>query len=185
MQTKKQPDGTSLQCEIDISFAELVNIFGKPNTKGDGYKTDAEWNGEIEEQFFTIYNYKTGKNYLGKEGLPVEKIRDWHIGAYNKETALKVVAYIKNFGDKNKVIAELQDKLHRRNLQIKELRERIRELNGDNPTYCLMKTRCYAVGMTPKTRGCYSCKNYRKNLDIKENSYDLNRGKILESWESR
>lgn len=97
MATKQTPNGTSLQVEIDISYSKLVKIFGKPNVPNDGYKTDAEWQGEIDGEFFTIYNYKTGKNYLGKEGQKVEKIRDWHIGGYNQETGNKVIEYIKTF----------------------------------------------------------------------------------------
>lgn len=87
--------GTSLQGNVMIGYAALVAIFGKPNADNDGYKTDAEWNGEINGEFFTIYNYKDGKNYCGPDGLKTERIIDWHIGAKNHQTALKVQAYIK------------------------------------------------------------------------------------------
>ena len=72
-------DGTSFQGEIDVSYAELVNTFGEP-TGNDGYKIDAEWDINTPDGIATIYNYKTGKNYLGKEGLSIKEIRDWHIG---------------------------------------------------------------------------------------------------------
>jgi hypothetical protein len=79
---------TSLKGEIDISYAELVEVFGEPHGVGDEYKVDAEWAFEfnIKEEdsdrlvVATIYNYKDGKNYNGAEGLDVEDIRDWHIG---------------------------------------------------------------------------------------------------------
>ena len=77
-------DGTSFQGEIDVSYDVLVNTFGKP-TGNDGYKIDAEWNIITPDGFATIYNYKTGKNYLGKEGLSIKEIRDWHIGGKTKD----------------------------------------------------------------------------------------------------
>jgi len=43
------------------------------------------------QKLATIYNYKDGKNYLGKEGLEVEEITNWHIGGHNEA----VVGWIK------------------------------------------------------------------------------------------
>lgn len=88
--------GTHLQSELQVSYADLVKLFGEPepHVKGDG-KTDAEWHltfqsfGQFEE-VATIYNYKDGPNYLGAEGTPVEQIRDWHIGGRRGD----VVGYI-------------------------------------------------------------------------------------------
>lgn len=75
---------TCLQGEIDISYSELVSIFGPPNSEGDGHKVDAEWlirfNQPDGPVYATIYNYKTGKNYLGRTGQATSRIRDWHIG---------------------------------------------------------------------------------------------------------
>ena len=77
--------GTSLQGEIDISYKELVSIFGEPHSKGDGYKVDAEWilqfNTPEGPVVATIYNYKDGKNYLGRSGMATSRIRNWHIGS--------------------------------------------------------------------------------------------------------
>jgi hypothetical protein len=83
-------NGTCLQGELDVSYKELVKAFGKPE-QGDGYKVDAEWmlkfdNGVVA----TIYNYKNGKSYLGKEGTATSKIRDWHIGGYDKRAVIAV-----------------------------------------------------------------------------------------------
>lgn len=74
--------GTSLQGHVDASYDDLVKTFGQPGS-GDGYKVDAEWVIETSAGVATIYNYKDGKNYCGHSGLPVEKIRDWHIGGHS------------------------------------------------------------------------------------------------------
>ena len=87
--------GTCLQGMIDISYAELLSVFGAPHTNGDGYKVDAEWvlqfNTPDGPVIATIYDYKDGKNYLGRrKGLPVSKIRDWHIGGAIPQAAYLV-----------------------------------------------------------------------------------------------
>lgn len=80
---KKAPmraaEGTALMGKIKTSYAKIVSRFGRP-TKGFD-KTDAEWvlrtpSGRIA----VIYNWKNGKNYLGKRGTPVSQIKVWHIG---------------------------------------------------------------------------------------------------------
>lgn len=93
--------GGSLIVEIDISYNELVRILGgEPNRETDGYKTDAEWAVLFDGTPFYIYNYKTGKNYLGAEGLPTNKIRDWHIGGEDAVKGHELAAYI--LSQKNK-----------------------------------------------------------------------------------
>jgi hypothetical protein len=77
--------GGSLQGYIDASYIELEEIFGTP-TDGDGYKVDAEWEILFDDgTFCTIYNWKDGENYNGKNGMPIEDIRDWHIGGNNTD----------------------------------------------------------------------------------------------------
>jgi len=83
--------GGSLNAEMDIAYEDLVNLLGEPNAETDGYKVDAEWMVEFDGELFSIYNYKTGKNYNGSEGLDVEDIRDWHIGGKNKVKAAELV----------------------------------------------------------------------------------------------
>jgi hypothetical protein len=79
--TDMSSGGTSCQGYVDTSYAKLVETFGEPTPGWDDYKTDAEWVlATVNGYVVTIYNYKDGKNYLGEEGLPVEEIRDWHIG---------------------------------------------------------------------------------------------------------
>lgn len=71
---------TSLVGEIAVDYATLKRFFGQP-TGSDGYKSDAEWEIEFEDgKVATIYNWKDGKNYNGKDGLPKTKITNWHIG---------------------------------------------------------------------------------------------------------
>ncbi len=91
-----EPNGTCLQGEIECDYSALVAVFGEPNRKSDGYKVDAEWLltfdvfSGMNKDVATIYNYKTGKNYLGDDGLPVSEITDWHIGGKDP----RVVSYI-------------------------------------------------------------------------------------------
>lgn len=77
--------GTSLQGEITATFKELSAIFGKPHD-GDGYKVDAEWDIRFGDgTVATVYNWKDGKNYNGSEGLPVEQIKEWHVGGIDRK----------------------------------------------------------------------------------------------------
>lgn len=84
------PVGTSLWGYINISYQDIVEKLGNP-TKSDGYKVDAEWIIRFEDgAVATIYNYKDGKNYLGRRGKSVEKITDWHIGGKDNTVVAKV-----------------------------------------------------------------------------------------------
>jgi len=84
-------NGTSLKGHTDTPYKKLVEVFGKPNIECDGYKTDAEWIVFTPVGVATIYNYKDGKNYLGKDGLAVKNITNWHIGGKSED----VVKWIK------------------------------------------------------------------------------------------
>jgi len=86
---------TSLQGMIDIDFKTLCNTFGE-YSDSDGYKTDAEWDIEFEDgTIATIYNYKDGKNYDKKNGIPTEEIREWHIGGNDKRAVELVKEVLK------------------------------------------------------------------------------------------
>lgn len=79
--TNKDVCGTCLQAYLQISYADLVRIFGRQHSKGDGYKTDAEWRFKFADgTIATIYNYKDGRSYLGRKGLAVKNIANWHVG---------------------------------------------------------------------------------------------------------
>ena len=92
MDGKINSTGTSLKGYLPdgTKYADVVRVFGSPNAKGDDYKTDAEWRGQINGNPFTIYNYKTGNNYLGDKGKDVSDITDWHIGAHRSYVADQV-----------------------------------------------------------------------------------------------
>lgn len=79
--------GLSFLDDVIVSYTRLVELFGEPQ-KGDEYKVDAEWIIRFKNSCdYTchIYNYKTGKNYLGDNGKDVEDISIWHIGGTNRE----------------------------------------------------------------------------------------------------
>jgi|ERR1035437_526899 hypothetical protein len=78
--------GTSLMGYVNVGYKKLKKVFGEP-TESDGYKSDAEWEIEFEDETIaTIYNYKDGKNYLGEDGIDTAKITDWHIGGNDIKT---------------------------------------------------------------------------------------------------
>ena len=83
-------DGTSLQGHVTATYAELVDLFGKP-TDGDKQKVDAEWYVLFEDgTFATIYNYKDGKAYCGEAGKATESITDWHVGGIDAKSVARV-----------------------------------------------------------------------------------------------
>ena len=72
---------SSLAFCLDVPYQKLVDVFGRPNSVGDKYKVDAKWTFQTNcGIYFTIYNYKTGRNYCGKDGDKIKDITDWHIG---------------------------------------------------------------------------------------------------------
>jgi len=91
--TKIAGSGLSGYFPEDTKYKQLVKVFGKPNCENDGYKIDAEWAGKIDGEIFTIYNYKTGENYLGKDGQDLEYITDWHIGGNSEVVVGKLINY--------------------------------------------------------------------------------------------
>lgn len=77
--------GTCLQGCINATHKELCAIFGQPHD-GDGYKVDAEWDVRFGDgTVATVYNWKDGPNYNGKDGTPVEQIKDWHVGGLDRK----------------------------------------------------------------------------------------------------
>ena len=82
--------GSSLVGYIVADYKDLKKAFGNPHD-GDGYKVDAEWEIEFGDgKIATIYNYKDGKNYNGRHGIPKTKIRDWHIGGFDNSVIDRV-----------------------------------------------------------------------------------------------
>ncbi len=82
---KADANGTHLQDYLYVDYKSIVARYGQPISVVDGYKIDAEWIIEWEDGLVgTIYNWKNGKNYLGKDGIPLVKINEWNIGGKNK-----------------------------------------------------------------------------------------------------
>ena len=93
--------GTSLQGYINISYSDMVELFGEP-TDGDGYKVDVEWVMYFDDSPVTIYNYKDGPNYNGDQVFEYDdcypniedKDRDWHIGGEGPEAVMFLSSYL-------------------------------------------------------------------------------------------
>lgn len=69
-------NGTSLQGYVDASYRDLVAAFGEPARYDDDEKVRAEWVLRTADgHAVTLYDWKSS--------LPVETIRDWHVGGYN------------------------------------------------------------------------------------------------------
>ncbi len=89
-------NGTHFQGYIDAEYRVLKKIFGKPQSD-EGYKTDAEWDILFEDgTVATIYNWKNGKNYLGREGTPKTKITHWNVGGNSKEVVERIQEVLKS-----------------------------------------------------------------------------------------
>lgn len=73
--------------ELDVPYTDLVSKFGEPNLYSIPHeKTDAQWVVITPKGTAAIYDYKSGKNYLGEDGTPAEENKYWSVGA-TKETA--------------------------------------------------------------------------------------------------
>lgn len=80
--TNEGANGTYLHGYINASYSDIKKLLGKPDPDNtDGYKVDAEWDFKINGKIMTLYNYKTGRNYLKSKGLSLSKITTWHVGA--------------------------------------------------------------------------------------------------------
>ena len=94
----KAVNGTCLQGYIDADYKTLCKVFGKEDSDGDGYKTDAEWCLQFSDGVVaTIYNYKDGKNYNGAVGLAKSKITDWHVGGHSARAVANVEAMLEAY----------------------------------------------------------------------------------------
>jgi hypothetical protein len=82
---------------IEAPYSYLRAVLGEPNYfNGNVYKSDVQWKIYIQSDpviVATVYNYKNGKNHLGKKGKQVEQITYWSVGGNHGE---KVKKYIGN-----------------------------------------------------------------------------------------
>lgn len=82
----EKSSGTSFQGYIYARYDQLCLAFGEPCIPNSlDKKTDAEWIINTPHGVATIYNYKNGKRYMGKSGLDISIICEWHVGAKNIE----------------------------------------------------------------------------------------------------
>ena len=85
-----ETSGTSLMGSIRLDYYDILDKLGKPH-ESDLYKTDAEWDIEFDNgTIATLYNWKDGKNYCGKEGLFPYQIVEWYIGGFNQQALERV-----------------------------------------------------------------------------------------------
>jgi len=97
--TKPKFQTSSLCFEFCATYKNIVSSFAKQNAKNDGDKTDAEWQLMTETGiYFTIYNYKNGKNYLGEEGELIKDITDWHVGISDDSKSDELYNFFKSLG---------------------------------------------------------------------------------------
>ena len=97
-QTRIDINGTCLQGYIQITYGALVEMFGHP-TESDGYKVDWEWELRFEDgTVATIYNWKNGPNYCGRDGLHCDQITEWHVGGHNRHALNHVQELLKTRG---------------------------------------------------------------------------------------
>jgi hypothetical protein len=97
MSPETNTDGTGLRGYIHLRYDQLKQIFGDYNSRGDRYKVDYEWVGTIDDQPFTIYNWKNGPGYFDDKpelGARPEEITMWHIGARTATAYNAVCDYI-------------------------------------------------------------------------------------------
>lgn len=91
--------GTGLAGYVECSYDHLVNMFGEPVIKTDGYKTSAEWHVEVRlndvlQGVASIYDYKEHKGYR-EDGKETQDITHWHVGG-KMGIAGEVMAFIKH-----------------------------------------------------------------------------------------
>ena len=123
--------GTSLQGAVTATYNELTSLFGKP-TDGDGYKVDAEWIVRFDDgTVATIYNWKNGVNYCGKDGTPVEQITEWHVGGASKVAADRVQIALDLHREKQED-AKPKHKIEEAFASAMDIMETLKKTRGDN-----------------------------------------------------
>lgn len=91
--------GTGLAGYVECSYQHLVNLFGEPIIKTDGYKTSAEWHIEVRRNdelhgVASIYDYKEHIGYR-EDGKETQDITHWHVGG-KMGIAGEVMAFVKH-----------------------------------------------------------------------------------------
>lgn len=84
---------THLQGKFAMAYDALVCALGEPHYKYEVEphtahitgidKTDIEWAFKLPSgAVCTVYNWKDGIAYCGSDGIPVEHLREWHVGGH-------------------------------------------------------------------------------------------------------
>jgi len=82
-------DGSSLVGQIEISYFDLVSLFGEP--KHTREKTSAMWDIEFDDGIVaSIYDWKSGKNDSPETNIY------WNIGGFHKSRE-RVLEFIKTY----------------------------------------------------------------------------------------
>ena len=84
-------EGTSKQGSMLAKYEDVVGVYGKPITQLPDNKIDALWLVDTNAGIATIYNYKDGTAYLGKNGLDYKDIKRWHIGGHTTDVVKEIV----------------------------------------------------------------------------------------------
>ena len=92
-------DGSFFVGELAIPFGVLNRIFGKPDTAYDADgKTDAHWSIRFTDgAVCAIYNYKTGRSYLGPSAPATADLTHWSVGAHERATYTRLIRVIEEY----------------------------------------------------------------------------------------
>lgn len=91
--SNRSANGTSFHgSTVRASKKQLVAILGEPNSDGDGYKVNYEWNLEHRSEdapidVVTLYDWREGP-------ISDDRMIDWHVGGNNKTVTDYVAAEI-------------------------------------------------------------------------------------------
>ena len=107
--------GTSLQGKIFASYADLVEMFGKPMFEGIGDKVTTEWvidyqvnddNGEFRYGTFTLYDWHFARNLHNNY-----EVTQWNVGGNSYEDSMTADLAQKIFEQTNESL--VYAKLHK------------------------------------------------------------------------
>lgn len=69
---------------IEATYTELVELFGQPTSKGDGYKSEAQWDVKLVagHKPVQIYNYKTSRSY-DSANPSIYEVKEWSVQGHD------------------------------------------------------------------------------------------------------
>jgi hypothetical protein len=92
-------NGSHLQGHVNISYNELVEVFGQP-CDGDGYKVQKEWVIQFDDgTIATIYDWKWSEEYNGDgHGTHYTQVPEWNIGGFEHNAVIMINRAIQSLG---------------------------------------------------------------------------------------